>query len=84
MVVEDPVYCACGKPEKTLYPERVTLRKLLWRSPEMVLLPPLHIKLKSVKNFVKDLGIKGENYPYLRIIFQISVMPNLNKEYLSA
>lgn len=35
-----------------------------------IILPPLHIKLGLVKNFIKALDKEGEAFSYLRIIFQ--------------
>lgn len=34
--------------------------------PKLVLLPPLHIKLGLMSNFVKTLKVEGKGYAYLR------------------
>jgi hypothetical protein len=35
-------------------PRKLNVKKAPLAKPKMVLLPPLHLKLKSVKNFVKS------------------------------
>ena len=55
-----------GQPEKTLFLENMSVKNAPLVNPKRMVLPPIHVKLGLMKNFVKALGKSGEGLLYLR------------------
>ena len=58
----------CPKRD-TFTPGENNVKYALWVNPQKIFLPPLHIKLGLMKNFVKALNKEGEGFKYLREVF---------------
>jgi len=56
-----------GPCKKTQFQKRCVRRPLFDR--DKVLLPPLHIKLGLMKNFIQAMNKHGKSFQYLRKIF---------------
>lgn len=67
-------------PKRTDYvPNQKSVSNLRLVEPENIVLPPLHIKLGLMKNFVKAMDKTGEGFQYLKSIFPRLSDPKLKE-----